>query len=69
MAFADIAELGVLDDADEPLRSERKRITPADNPVTLVVDRHPAKVGIDSRHTPIERQPKDNNVTVMQAPL
>ena len=68
VALADIVDVGVLDDAGEPLVLERRRITQADNTFTLIVDRQPAKAGIDPLNKLIDRQPKDNTVAVTQAP-
>ena len=68
VALDDIVDVGVLDDAGEPLVLERRRITQAENTFTLIVDRQPAKAGIDPLNKLIDRQPKDNTVAVTQAP-
>ena len=68
VALADIVDVGVLDDAGEPLALERRRITQAESTFTLIVDRQPAKAGIDPLNKLIDRQPKDNTVAVTQAP-
>jgi len=66
--LADLIDVGVLDDADVPLVLERKRITAEESTFTMVVDRKPAKAGIDPLNKLIDRRPKDNTVAVTAAP-
>ena len=46
---------GVLDDAGEPLLLERHRITAEESTFTMVVNRKPAKAGIDRLNKLIDR--------------
>ena len=65
--LADLIDVGVLDEAGEPLALERKRITAEESTFTMVVDRKPAKAGIDPLNKLIDRRPDDNTVAVTAA--
>ena len=65
--LADLIDIGVLDDAGEPLALERKRIVQEETTFTMVVDRKPAKAGIDPLNKLIDRRPNDNTVAVTAA--
>ena len=65
--LADLIDVGVLDEDGEPLALERKRITAEETTFSLVVDRKPAKAGIDPLNKLIDRRPNDNTVAVTAA--
>ena len=65
--LADLIDVGVLDDAGEPLLLERRRITAEESTFTMVVNRKPAKAGIDPLNKLIDRRPQDNTVAVTDA--
>ena len=65
--LADLIDVGVLDEAGEPLALERKRITTEESTFTFIVSGKPAKAGIDPLNKLIDRRPNDNTVTVTAA--
>ncbi len=65
--LADLIDIGVLDEHDEPLALERHRIDKAETSFTMIVKAKPAKAGIDPLNKLIDRKPEDNAVTVSDA--
>ncbi|MEO8102740.1 MAG: M1 family aminopeptidase, partial [Betaproteobacteria bacterium] len=61
---ADWIDVGVLDDKGIPIFLEKRMIDKEDNDITVVVDRKPAKAGIDPLNKLIDRRPKDNTISV-----
>ena len=64
VAVNDLIDIGVLDEKDEPLLLERRRIDKETSSFTVTVDRKPATAGIDPINKLIDRTPKDNTVAV-----
>jgi hypothetical protein len=64
VALNDIIEVGVLDDKDQPLKVEKRRITAQDNSFTMIVQGKPAKAGIDPLNKLIDRRSKGNVMKV-----
>ncbi|CAN5317888.1 hypothetical protein BH09PSE6_BH09PSE6_19900 [soil metagenome] len=62
--LADIIEIGVLDENDDPIALEKHRIDTAEASFTMIVDRKPVKAGIDPVNLLIDRKPADNVVPV-----
>ncbi len=62
--LADLIDIGVLDEQGEPLALSRQKITQEDGTYTIVVDKRPAKAGIDPLTKLIDRTPRDNVVPV-----
>ncbi len=62
--LADWIDIGVLDDKGVPIFLEKRKIEKEDNEIMVVVDRKPAKAGIDPLNKLIDRRPKDNVVGV-----
>ena len=60
----DLLEIGVLDEKDEPLLLEKRRIDKEESEITLIVPKKPARAGIDPFNKLIDRKPKDNTVAV-----
>jgi hypothetical protein len=60
----DWIDIGVLDANDEPLFLEKRRIDRERTELTVVVDKRPARAGIDPYNKLIDRRPKDNTVAV-----
>jgi aminopeptidase N len=60
----DYIEFGVDDKDGNPLVRERRVVTGRDQTVTLVVDKRPARAGIDPDNKLIDRRPSDNMVNV-----
>ena len=58
----DLIDVGVLDENGEPIAVERRRVKSENVEATLVVDRKPAKAGIDPMNELIDRKPDDNVV-------
>jgi hypothetical protein len=54
----------VLDEEGKPLFLERRQITQGDVEFTAVVDKRPAKAGLDPLNKLIDRKPNDNTVAV-----
>ncbi len=68
VALADLVDIGVLDDKDEPIVIERRRIDKEESSFSFTIDKKPAKAGIDPLNKLIDRKPKDNTVAVVPAP-
>jgi len=63
MPLQDVIEVGALDDKDEPIALERRRFDRAgETELTLVMDRAPARAGIDPMHKLVDRNVEDNTV-------
>jgi len=60
----DLIDIGVLGADDEPLFLEKRRIDKEQTSFTIVVDKRPARAGIDPYNKLIDRSPKDNTVAV-----
>jgi aminopeptidase N len=60
----DYIEFGVDDKDGNPLLRERRVVTGREQQVTLVVDKLPARAGIDPDNKLIDRKPSDNMVSV-----
>lgn len=59
----DIIDIGALDAEDKPIAIERRRFDRSgESEVTLVVDRAPARAGIDPLYTLVDRNERDNTV-------
>ena len=66
--LADLIDIGVLDAKGEPITLQRHRIELEESSFKLIVDRKPAKAGIDPLNKLIDRKPGDNTVTVSIEP-
>src|SRR5262249_25009421 len=62
----DLVDVGVVDEKGLPLFLERRRVKSGETVVTMVVDRPPAKAGIDPFNKLIDRKPTDNLVHVVK---
>jgi ABC-type transport system involved in multi-copper enzyme maturation permease subunit len=62
--LADWMDVGVLDADGKPLFLEKRQVTQGDVEFTAVVDRRPAKAGLDPLNKLIDRKPDDNTVAV-----
>jgi len=62
--LADWIDIGVLDDKGVPIFLEKRKIEQEENVITVVVDRKPAKAGIDPLNKLIDRRPRDNAIAV-----
>ena len=62
--LSDWIDIGVLDDKGVPIFLEKRKIEKEDNEIVVVVDRKPAKAGIDPLNKLIDRRPKDNAIAV-----
>jgi aminopeptidase N len=62
--LADRIDIGVLDADNKPLYLEKRKIDREENEFTVIVDRKPARAGIDPYNKLIDRRPKDNTVAV-----
>jgi hypothetical protein len=60
----DYLDVGVLDASGRALMLERKRIGAQPTEFTFVVDREPARAGIDPFHLFIDRSPSDNTAVI-----
>ncbi|MGZ5200597.1 MAG: ABC transporter permease/M1 family aminopeptidase [Telluria sp.] len=60
----DYIEFGVDDKDGNPLLRERRVVTGGEQAVTMVVDKPPARAGIDPDNKLIDRRPADNMVNV-----
>jgi aminopeptidase N len=56
----DLVDVGVVDEQGEPLFLQKRRVKSGETVVTMVVDRLPAKAGIDPLNKLIDRNPDDN---------
>ena len=64
MPLKDYIEFGVDDSDGNPLVRERRVVARRDQVVTLVVDKPPARAGIDPDNKLIDKKPSDNMVPV-----
>jgi len=62
--LADWIDIAVLDADNKPLFMEKKKIDREEMEFTVVVDRKPARAGIDPYNKLIDRRPKDNTIAV-----
>jgi len=62
----DLIDVGVLDDKNEPLFLEKRRIASEKTMLAIVVARKPARAGIDPYNKLIDRRPNDNTIAVTQ---
>jgi ABC-type transport system involved in multi-copper enzyme maturation permease subunit len=62
--ISDWIEVGVLDEEDRPILLEKRKFVEAEYELTFVVDRKPAKAGIDPVMKLVDRSPEDNAVTL-----
>ena len=67
VAMDDLVDVGALDEKGAALMVERRRIKSGDSEVKIVVDRLPAKAGIDPIDKLVDRHP-DDNVVAVEAP-
>jgi hypothetical protein len=65
--LADWIDIGVLDDKGLPIFLEKRKIDKEENEITVIVDKKPAKAGIDPMNKLIDRKPKDNAIAVEKA--
>jgi ABC-type transport system involved in multi-copper enzyme maturation permease subunit len=62
--LADWMDVGVLDEDGKPLYLEKVQVTKEDVEFTALVDKRPAKAGVDPLNKLIDRKPDDNTVAV-----
>ncbi len=62
-----IVDIGAIDADGNAIGIERKRITAEESSFTIVVDKRPAKAGIDPLNKLIDRKPGDNTIVVTVA--
>ncbi len=60
----DWIDIGVLDADNKALFLEKKKIEREETEFTVIVDKKPARAGIDPHNKLIDRRPKDNTVAV-----
>jgi hypothetical protein len=60
----DLVDVGLVDEHDEPIVLEKRRLGANESEITLVASRLPAKAGIDPLNKLIDRKPADNLVRV-----
>ncbi len=63
----DWIDIGVLDDHSKPLYLKKHKIDRPETGFTLLVDRMPAKAGIDPLNKMVDRKPDDNVIAVTKA--
>ena len=66
--LADLIDVGVLDEAGKAIVVEKQSIDRERQTFTFVVDRKPARAGIDPFNKLIDRRPKDNTMPVAIGP-
>ena len=64
--LADLVDIGVLDENNEPLFLEKRKIENEKTTFTIVVVKKPARAGIDPYNKLIDRRPRDNTVAVSE---
>jgi hypothetical protein len=64
LPLADWIDIGVLDSDGKPLSMVKHRIDKSEAEFTILVDRQPAKAGIDPWNKLVDRRPDDNVVDV-----
>ena len=57
----------VLDEKGVPIFIEKRKFEQEENEIVLIVDKKPAKAGIDPLNKLIDRRPRDNAITVEKA--
>jgi hypothetical protein len=62
--LSDWIDIGVLDSAGKPLYMVKHRIEQKETEFTIMVDRVPAKAGIDPWNKLVDRKPDDNVMSV-----
>ena len=60
----DLIDVGVVDADGNAIAIEKKRLTSEQSTFTLVVDKKPAKAGIDPLNKLIDRRPEDNTIPI-----
>jgi ABC-2 type transport system permease protein len=63
-ALDDLIDIGVVDARGDAIAVEKQRIRAEESTFTMVVDRKPAKAGIDPLNKLIDRRPGDNAIVV-----
>lgn len=66
IAISDWIDIGVLDEKGVPLFLEKRKIDKDESEFVMVVDKLPAKAGIDPLNKLIDRRPKDNVIAVVK---
>jgi ABC-2 type transport system permease protein len=66
IAIADWIDIGVLDEKGVPLFLEKRKIDKQESEFVIMVDKLPAKAGIDPFNKLIDRRPKDNVIGVVK---
>jgi hypothetical protein len=64
VSLSDWIDIGVLDDKNKPLYMQKEMFTQKESEFTLIVDKQPAKAGIDPWNKLVDRIPDDNTVSV-----
>jgi ABC-2 type transport system permease protein len=64
MPLNDLIDVGVVDEKGDAISVEKKRITQEETEFTMVVNKKPAKAGVDPLNKLIDRRPKDNAIRV-----
>ncbi|MBI3716300.1 MAG: ABC transporter permease [Betaproteobacteria bacterium] len=62
--IADWIEVGVLDEKGVPLFLEKRKFDKEESEIVMVVDKKPAKAGVDPLNKLIDRRPRDNVISV-----
>jgi len=66
VALDDLIDIGVVDAKGDAIAVEKKRIKAEESTFTMIVDKKPAKAGIDPLNKLIDRDAGDNLVDVMR---
>jgi ABC-2 type transport system permease protein len=64
VAMDDFVDIGALDDMGASIAAQRQRVKSGESEVKIVIDRMPAKAGIDPIDKLIDRHPEDNVIAV-----
>jgi ABC-2 type transport system permease protein len=64
LPIADWIDVGLLDEKGVPFFLEKRKIDKEDNEIVIMVDKKPAKAGIDPLNKLIDRRPRDNTISV-----
>ena len=64
VAMADLIDIGVLDEKGAPIFLEKRKFDKQENEIVVIVDKKPARAGIDPLNKLIDRRPKDNTIAV-----
>ncbi len=62
--MSELVDVGALDDDDAPLLLQKQLISSGDNELKFVVDKRPAKAGVDPLNKLINRHPEDATIAV-----